>query len=266
MKKFTLAMLTGLLLALLACGGSQDAEDANTTPDETTETADTVEDVSQDDQTDPVETPDEDYGYQTRGLSASGDLFSGAITIDTTDLENTFLIDWCEGSEVVQQGVGMDFGDGLVAIGSEGPVVEICRKTDVGFTGFFFNGADELGVEIISKGYSDEPYPEPADIAVLQPWPGSPVFEVSGTNPDGSEYTGVLHTQPMGAGGAMILVYDDDGDQRQGGGVLLDDGTIVAAFSPIGVIVYEPIEEDVWRGEWYTPDSEALGVEWITTL
>jgi len=264
MRKYII-LLAGFLLILLACGVGQDAADANSTPDESAETENPAEDGSSDEQFDPVETPDEDYGYQTRGLSASGESFSGAITIETTDLENTYLIDWCEGPEVVQQGVGMDFGDGLVAIGSEGPVVEICRKTDVGFTGFFFNGADELGVEIISEGYSDQPLPEPSDIAVLQPWPGSPVFEVSGTNPDGSDYTGVLHTQPMGAGGAMILV-GDDGDQRRGGGVMLDDGTIVAAFSPIGVIVYEQIDEDVWRGEWYSPNIDALGVEWITTL
>ena len=70
----------------------------------------------------------------------------------------------------------------------------------------------------------------------------------------------------MGAGGAMILVYDDEEQQRQGGGVMLNDGTIVAAFSPIGVIVYEPIDEDIWRGQWLSPESEAFGVEWITTL
>ena len=247
MKKHAIVLLLTLLLMLLACGETQDTADLETTIEEPVESIETSEEVPR---------------YQTRGITADGASFSGTVTIVETEVESTYQITWFNGSVAAYQGVGMDYGPDLMIVGAEGPLLDIFRKTDNGYAGIFFNG--ELGIEVISAELNQDPLPEPADIVALQPWPESYVFEVSGTNPDGSEYTGILQTQALGDG-AVVLWTHDGGGEISGGALMLDDGTIVAAFS-IGVVVYELIEEDIWRGEWYSPGSEALGVEWITPL
>lgn len=251
MKLFSLLIFVSLSLTLLSCKESTEEE---------LETTIIIEEASED----PLNTVEEQTEFYARGVAPDGSFYIRTVSLVETSVSGTMHFTWLDDNVPVYTGVGLQcFGD-LLAVGTEGPKVKLYQKTDSGYQGIFFTG-ENLGVEIISSDYSeDTEIPLPSELFQLQPWPGELVFEMSGTNPDETEYTGIIQSRPLGDG-AQLLWTQDDGPEIAGGAIMLENKTIIAAYA-VGVIVYEYIENNVWRGEWYSLNDTNIGVEFITPL
>ncbi len=248
MKLFSLLILVCFSLVLLAC---------ESTPQEEPEDIVTIEETSDE------EIPQEQTDFYTRGIEPDGSFFMATVTVTETSFPGTFQFTWSDNNVPVFTGVGIEFAENIIAVGTEGPMVKLFQRTETGYQGIFYTG-QSLGVEVISSEYSEEEVPTPSALFPVAPWPAELVFEMSGTNPDGTEYTGIIQTRPLGDG-AQVLWTQDDGPEISGGAIILDNNTIIAAYS-VGIVVYEYIENNVWRGEWYSLNNTALGVEFITPL
>ena len=263
MKKLTVVTLLLLSLLLLGCEDERETIDSDATAEEAASEEPVVEDVPE-----PVETADFFNGaleeYYVRGVNPDGSEYNGEMVIVEAEVEGIYQLTVLDGGTPVYLGYGMDYHEDFMIVGMEGVVLEVLLRTPDGYDGIWFNG-EELGVEILSASEKTDPLPEASEILALLPWPRAIDFEVSGTNPDGSKYSGVLQTYPLGDGAAAVWTFDEGGKEVYGGALMLSDDTFVVVFE-MGVGVYYMVEEDIWRGEWYSPGNEELGVEWVTPL
>jgi len=262
MKKLAIVLLLLMSLLLLGCDEEQEATDAEPATDEVASGCPVGGEVPE-----IADTADFFNGemkvYQVWGENLDGLTYSGEIVITEAEVEGIYQLTVLDG-DASYLGFGLAYGDDLMVIGAEGPVLQVLRKTEDGYEGIWYNG-DELGVETMSADVDEAVLPIAEDVLTVQPWPRPIDFEVRGTNPDGTEYTGVLQTHPLGAGAVALWTFDEDGSEVSGGALMLDDDTFFAVFE-LGVCIYEMVEEDVWRGEWFSPGNESLGEEWITPL
>lgn len=250
MKLLSLLVLVSISLILLACGNPPQEESQDVT---------VIEEIPEE----VTSNSEEQTDFYTRGISPDGTLFSATVSITETSVPGAYLFVWSDNNVPVFTGVGFEYTEDIIAVGTEGPLVKLFQKTATGYQGIFFSG-QTLGVEVISSDYSEEEVPAPSTLFPVIPWPAELVFEMSGTNPDESEYTGIIQSRPLGDG-AQLLWTQDDGPELSGGAIMLENKTIIAAYS-IGVVVYKYIENNVWRGEWYSMDNTDIGVEFITPL
>ncbi len=255
MKLFSLLILVSFSLLLLAC---------ESTPQEDLENVTVIQESSDVDiSEDQLSNNEEQTDFFTRGIEPDGSFFMATVSVTEASVPGTFQFTWSDNNVPVFTGVGIEFAEDIIAVGTEGPMVKLFRRTETGYQGIFYSG-QSLGVEVLSAEYNEEDLPAPSTLFAVVPWPTDFIFEVSGTNPDETEYTGILQTRPLGDG-AQVLWTQDDGPEISGGAIILDNRTIIAAYS-VGIVVYKYIENNVWRGEWYSLNNTALGVEFITPL
>ncbi|MCD4732968.1 hypothetical protein K8R78_01885 [bacterium] len=262
MKKLAIVLLLLMSLLLLGCDEEQEATDPEAATDEVASGCPVGEEMPE-----AADTADFFSGemkeYQVLGANIDGSSYSGDAVIIESEVEGIYQLTVLSG-ENSYLGFGMAYGDDLMVIGAEGPVLEVFRKTKDGYNGIWYSG-DELGAEVLSAEAGEASLPATEDVLTVQPWPRPIDFEVRGTNPDGTEYTAVLQTHPLGAGAAARWTFDEDGSEVSGGALMIDDDTFFVVFE-LGVGIYELMEEDIWRGEWFSPGNESLGEEWITPL
>ena len=90
-------------------------------------------------------------------------------------------------------------------------------------------------------------------------------YEVTGTNPDGTTYGGVLVMQPTGTG-AWRVVWQVGGEPVEGIG--LANGSSFAAAYQIegraGLVLYQVQQNGILTGQWSITGMGAIGTETLT--
>ncbi|MCK8783999.1 hypothetical protein M0638_06345 [Roseomonas sp. NAR14] len=90
-------------------------------------------------------------------------------------------------------------------------------------------------------------------------------YEVTGTNPDGSAYGGVLVMQPTGTG-AWRVVWQVGGEPIEGIG--LSNGSSFAAAYQVegraGLVLYQVQGNGILTGQWSISGLGAIGTETLT--
>lgn len=121
--------------------------------------------------------------YLVIGNDLDGNPYNGSLSIDQTGA--VFRFDWDAGFD--HQGIGIQYGDVVAAVyGDESCDVAIYQlNTDTGaLTGKWATGLDEFtGEESAILVSGDEELTE---------------YEITGTNPNGTDYTGLLTVRSMG--------------------------------------------------------------------
>ena len=165
---------------------------------------------------------------------------------------------WKADGEEKFSGYGLEFGDGLLAVGYAPATLKhyvgVYRMGDKGLAGRWTNGF-EAGTELAGEGV------EPPEVLA---WDLPTDFDFQGTNPDGSPYSGYLNVAVFGTGpekGVMITQHTDV-ESYQGRALYTGDAVVVVYQLGLDLTVqyYEKKGED-WSGEWFGEGAMTIGTE-----
>jgi hypothetical protein len=230
-----LTLLPALFLAL-ACGGG---DSASTDSDESNDHADDVTREASENAT----ASDIAGTYNVTGTNQDGSAYEGSLVITTRG--SVFQFSWATGNDY--EGVGIVDGN-TVAVGWGGPECGAAlyrMANDGSLVGQWALYENEAAGAETARRLTDSG--EPA---------GS--YSVSGTNPDGTTYSGSLEIEA--AGDAHRLAWEAGGTSV-GQGIVMENmlGSSYGGDA-CGVAVYN-VNGNTLDGQWTTYGSEFVGTE-----
>jgi hypothetical protein len=172
--------------------------------------------------------------------------------------EGLYEMVWKADGEEKFSGYGLEFGDGLLAVGYAPATLKhyvgVYRLGEKGLAGRWTNGF-EAGTESAGEGV------EPPEVLA---WDLPTDFDFQGTNPDGSPYTGYLNVAVFGTGPqkGVMMTQHTEVESDQGRALYLGDAVVVVYQLGLDLTVqYYEHQGDEWTGKWFAEGAMNIGTE-----